>query len=118
MAAVHAHTSNIVSLLQLRLHFIQSVYCHLHIYSLLQSCQVTENPAVSSSLRCACYFNPPTRSIKTIHLNAAHRFAYLCCRIHMSIGFSPQVGFHLNHHLILHRQPGCLPHSPEDGGPN
>ncbi|TMS07739.1 Glutamate receptor ionotropic, kainate 4 [Larimichthys crocea] len=26
------------------------------------------------------------------------------------------VGIHINHNLIVHRQPGCLPNSPEDGG--
>lgn len=32
--------------------------------------------------------------------------------------FPTQVGLHINHHLILHCQLGCLPDSPEDGGAN
>lgn len=58
---------------------------------------------------------------QTIYLHTpACPFTYFCRWIHMLLSpASPlQVGLHINHHLILHRQPGCLPNSPKDGGAN
>lgn len=80
------------------------------------SINATENPSVSSALWCALTlifldFHPANTSIfihLPVHLHSLIE-EYIC-------SFLPQVGFYLNHHLILHRQPGCLPNSSEDGG--
>lgn len=81
-----------------------------------------KNPAVSSSLRCAVFsffLIHPTLFSQTIYLHMlVCPFTYFYKWIHMflSSAFPPQVGFHINHNLILHRQLGCLPNSSEDGG--
>ena len=73
----------------------------------------TENPAVSSPLRCTVILIllSPRQSV----------FIHCPFRLHSFMGeyicsCPPQVGLHINHNLILHRQPCCLPNSPEDGG--
>lgn len=71
--------------------------------------------SVFSSEVCG-YFNPPTSHPDSLSLRSLLIYIGSCLRVHMSPGFPPQVGFHLNHHFILHCQPGCLPHGTEDGG--
>lgn len=93
---------------------IQTEHCHFYPNTLTHSSIHWKSCNVFSS-QVHNYFNPPTRFTQTIYLIACP-FTYFRRWIHMSVGFPPQVGFHINHHLILHRQPGCLPNSPEDGG--
>lgn len=58
---------------------------------------------------CSVFIQVPIYSV-SVHL---HSFIgeYIC-------SCPPQVGLHINHHLVLHSQPGCLPDCPEDGGAN
>lgn len=71
------------------------------------------------SSQCRSYFNPPARFTLTICLHTPARslaFSYGWIHMFLSPALPPQVGLYINHHLILHRQPGCLPNGPEDGG--
>lgn len=122
MAVVHAHMCVCLPL-QLKHHFLSSktsiatfIYTHPPIYPSTPSS--TENPAVSPPLRCAGILSSFTLT-QTIYLHTpVSPFTYFYMWIHMSLSsaFTPQVGLHINHHLILHRQPGCFPYGPEDGG--
>lgn len=98
--------------------FIQTEHCHLHPYTPTHSSIHWKFCSVFSS-QVRSYFNPPTLFTHTIYLHTPPcPFTYFYRWIHMFLSpdFPPQVGIHINHNLIVHRQPGCLPNSPEDGG--
>lgn len=86
---------------------------HLHLYSLTQSSLPmsilqslpTRSRQVRSPLHPSCTFrrrSPPPVCIE--NLQSVRWLPF------------PQVGVHPDHHLVLHRQPGRLPHRAEDGG--
>lgn len=92
-----------------------SPFLHKHPPTNISTAKSSVNPAVRSPARCA---------IAHVHLNNpsphSHLRIYMClCSIwlHVSgICLLTQVGLHADHHLFIHRQPGCLPNGPEDGG--
>jgi len=93
-------------------------------------CHVTRSVTESHKVPYSCispvfiipqaYYSPPTFPPQTIHLRTRPTpppFAYLYRSTRfLSAASPPQVGLHINHHLLLHRQPGRLPHGAEDGG--
>lgn len=90
-------------------------HCHLYPCTLTPSPILWKPCSVFSSEVCR-YFNPPTSHPDSLSSCSLLIYIDSCRWVHMSAGFLLQVGFYVNHHLILHCQPGCLPDGPEDGG--
>lgn len=95
--------------------FIRLGHCHLYPCTLTPSSILWKPCSVFSSEVCR-YFNPPTSHPDSLSSCSLLIYIDSCQWAYMSAGFLLQVGFHVNHHLILHCQPGCLPDGPEDGG--
>lgn len=105
--------------------FIQTEHCHLYLFTPTHSSIHLFSP-LKKTLQCPLlsgvqffFLIHPTLFSQTIYLHMlVCPFTYFYKWIHMflSSAFPPQVGFHINHNLILHRQLGCLPNSSEDGG--
>lgn len=116
IAVVHAlHIRRCLSAFAAKtsLPFIQTEHCHLHPYTLIHPLiHLLKVPRCLLPLRCAVISILPHASPRQcIFILPLHTSGECICLF----GFPPQVGFHINHHLILHCEPGCLPDSPEDG---
>lgn len=88
----------------------------MHAHTLTHSLKTQQCLLLWVDLVVCRYFNPPTSHPDSLSSCSLLIYIDSCRRVHMSAGFLLQVGFHVNHHLILHCQPGCLPDGPEDGG--